>query len=110
MLSFVRFVIILFGGALLVLFAINNRGMVEISVWPLPYSVSAPLYLIILGAVAVGVFLGGTVGMLKRGRQGNHQLKAYRQKLEASEHALNALKRQQNQPTASRSAQLPETR
>ncbi|AWK86290.1 lipopolysaccharide assembly protein LapA domain-containing protein [Azospirillum thermophilum] len=44
-----------------VLFAISNRDMVTLSLWPLPFTLDAPLYLAALLALAVGFLAGGFV-------------------------------------------------
>ena len=54
--------------ALAVLFALSNRGSVELSIWPLPFSLSAPVYLVALGGLAVGFFAGGIVAWFGAGR------------------------------------------
>lgn len=54
--------------AVAVLFALSNRGFVELSIWPLPFSVPAPVYLVALGGLAVGFFAGGIVAWFGAGR------------------------------------------
>ncbi len=44
-----------------VLFAISNRGIVTLSLWPLPFTLDAPLYLATLIALLVGFLAGGFV-------------------------------------------------
>jgi len=44
--------------ALLMIFTVENKGIVEISLWPLPYVVSLPLSLIVLGIFFLGFFIG----------------------------------------------------
>jgi uncharacterized integral membrane protein len=40
-------------------FAVNNRGAVSVSLWPTPFSVDLPLYLLCLGALVLGLVVGG---------------------------------------------------
>ena len=54
--------------ALAVLFALSNRETVELSIWPLPFSLPAPIYLVALGGLAVGFFAGGIVAWFGAGR------------------------------------------
>lgn len=54
--------------AVAVLFALSNRGFVALSIWPLPFSVDAPVYLVALGGLAVGFFAGGVVAWFGAGR------------------------------------------
>ena len=45
-----------------VLIAVSNTERVELTLWPLPYSVAAPLYLLILGVLLLGVLAGLGMG------------------------------------------------
>lgn len=54
----------LIAGPLMVLaalFATSNRGSIELGLWPLPFTVQAPIYLVALCSLAVGFLAGGTV-------------------------------------------------
>lgn len=44
-----------------VLFAISNRDVVTLSLWPLPFTLEAPVYLATLVALVVGFLAGGVV-------------------------------------------------
>jgi uncharacterized integral membrane protein len=51
-----------------VVFAVANRDRVAINLWPLPFDILVPLYVAVLGALGVGVLVGGAVvwfGVLK---------------------------------------------
>ncbi|GEO81081.1 LapA family protein [Pararhodospirillum oryzae] len=39
-------------------FAVNNRIEAEVSLWPTPFSVDLPVYLLVLGGVALGLVAG----------------------------------------------------
>lgn len=54
--------------ALAVLFALSNRGPVELSIWPLPFLLPAPIYLVGLGGLAIGFFAGGITAWFGAGR------------------------------------------
>ena len=41
-----------------VLFAVSNRQPAEVHLWPLPFVVESPVYLIALGALVLGFFIG----------------------------------------------------
>jgi len=43
---------------LVALFAVANRQTVALELWPLPWSVTLPLYLAVLGALAIGLMAG----------------------------------------------------
>jgi uncharacterized integral membrane protein len=49
---------------LAVLFAVSNRQAVVIDPWPLPWEVTIPLYLLVLGALAVGLVIGAVIAWL----------------------------------------------
>ncbi|GAB3448989.1 LapA family protein [Insolitispirillum peregrinum] len=49
---------------LAIVFAVVNRHAVTVDIWPLPWDVSAPLYLLVLGALAFGVILGSILTWL----------------------------------------------
>jgi len=44
-----------------VLFAVSNRHVVSMELWPLPGALAAPLFLPFLIAIAAGFVLGGTI-------------------------------------------------
>ena len=51
-------------GALAILFAASNRATVDLTLWPLPFSLPAPIYAVALSSIAVGVVWGGLIGWL----------------------------------------------
>jgi uncharacterized integral membrane protein len=54
--------------ALSILFALSNRESVELSIWPLPFTMAAPVYVVALGGLALGFFAGGIVAWFGAGR------------------------------------------
>ena len=52
-----------------ILFAISNRGTVEVRLWPLPAEVDTPIYVLALVTLALGVLFGGVVAWLSGGAQ-----------------------------------------
>jgi uncharacterized integral membrane protein len=60
----IRTLLALIGGVLIVTFAVANRGAVEVSFWPLPFTNSVPLYAILLLGVVLGVLLGAVATWL----------------------------------------------
>ena len=54
--------------ALSILFALSNRELVELSLWPLPFAMPTPVYVVALGGLAVGFFAGGIVAWFGAGR------------------------------------------
>ena len=46
----------------LVVFAVSNRGLVELNLFPLAVVIELPIYLALIGVLFVGVLVGGAVG------------------------------------------------
>lgn len=47
--------------AVAVVFAVVNRRPVDVELWPLPWTVALPLFVLVLGALAVGLVTGGVI-------------------------------------------------
>lgn len=60
---------------IVVVFAVANRAPIAVSLWPLPWGVELPGYLIVLGSVLVGFLAGGLIAWLSGGK---HRRKARR--------------------------------
>ena len=59
-------------GVLVIILAVANRHDVIIKLWPLPWSISVPLYALILLTFALGVLAGGLAmwtGRLRKQRR-----------------------------------------
>lgn len=50
-------------------FAVTNREAVSLELWPLPFVVTVPVFLVILAAVAVGLAIGALATWLSAGIQ-----------------------------------------
>jgi uncharacterized integral membrane protein len=53
---------------LAVLFAISNRGPVELKLIPISGSVTVPIFVLALGVLAVGFFSGGFISWINAGK------------------------------------------
>ena len=51
-----------------VMFALVNRGPVTLSLWPFAEDWSLPLYIVVLGAMVLGLVTGGVISWLPRQR------------------------------------------
>ena len=72
--------------AIVVVFAVTNRQPVSLELWPFPFAVDLPLYLAVLGALVIGILIGGSAQWLSDGR--------WRRKARAGERRAGALARE----------------
>ena len=49
--------------AIFVVFAVANRHTLTLDLWPLPLEIDLPVYIAVLGALAVGMAVGGSAKM-----------------------------------------------
>ena len=101
--------VILIVAAVLGLFATSNRDPVSLGLWPLPFLVGLPLYLVIFGAVIVG-FLTGLFAAWAAGRHPRRQLRRCRKRSEALARELAATQSQLSSHPAQVGATLPAAR
>ena len=87
---------------LVILFALMNRQEVSLSLWPLPWDISAPLFLFTLGAIVFGFLFGALVTWLSGGTT-RQKLRDTRRELAHSRDELAHARRQP--PAAGVSAQ-----
>jgi uncharacterized integral membrane protein len=71
---------------ILVMFAVSNRGAVVVTFWPLPATLEAPLYLVLLLALLAGFLLGEFVAWINAGRT-RRALRERNRRIEALERA-----------------------
>ena len=68
-------------GLAVTLFAVANRQPVDVGLWPLPWTLQLPLYLQVLGGVAVGLLAGvslswiGSAGLRARARASRRRVR-----------------------------------
>ena len=76
---------------LLLLFALSNRQMVQVALWPTDWSVDVMLSVVVLGAAAIAFLLGAlTVWLTELARRG--RLRRAEQKVALREEQLRGLK------------------
>ena|SRR5690348_9091440 len=73
----------------LIVFAVNNRDAVTLSFWPLPVTLQAPVYLIVLLALLVGFLIGELVAWTN-GRRWRQQARHSTRRIAELERALAA--------------------
>jgi uncharacterized integral membrane protein len=66
-LRFLRWVLFLLVALIVVVFMVQNRDMVEVSLWPLPFVKPAPLWAVIVGFLLIGFLIGATSAWLSGG-------------------------------------------
>lgn len=77
------------GAVFLVLFAVSNRAMVSLGLWPLPFLVDLPLYLLFFLSLLIGALIGAAAVWIAGGR-GRGELRRRRRRIEALERELAA--------------------
>src|SRR5579871_4525115 len=73
--------------AVLALFAAGNREPVALGLWPLPFVVQLPLYLAVLGGLAVGFAVGAVAAWLG-GRDGRREARRRARRIRVLEREL----------------------
>jgi putative membrane protein len=91
--------IILACAILLMLFAVSNRETVSLALWPLPFLVDLPLYLLFFLSLLVGAVIGASAARIA-GRGTRRELRRHRRQSEALERELAATHSQLTLPRA----------
>lgn len=84
---------------IVVIFAVSNRADVVVTFWPLPVTLGAPLYLVVLLALLVGFLIGEFLAWLNAGRT-RRALRQSKRRIEALESELTATQAQLPQGAA----------
>jgi lipopolysaccharide assembly protein A len=87
--------IILACAILLMLFAVSNRETVSLALWPLPFLVDLPLYLLFFLSLLVGAVIGASAARISR-----RELRHHRRQSEALGRELAATHSQLTLPRA----------
>jgi uncharacterized integral membrane protein len=77
----------------LALFAVSNRAVVSLGLWPLPFILDLPLYLVIVAALLVG-FVVGALAAWVAGRQRRREGRRRGRRIAALERELAATQAQ----------------
>ena len=72
-------------GLFVLSFALTNREAVTLGLWPLPFTLDPPVWALGLGALALGVLLGGFVGWVAGHRGRARRRRAERRTAELGE-------------------------
>jgi len=84
-----RWVLIGLLALILVIFAIDNRQVITLSLWPLPFELSTGLYLVVLLALLLGFLLGELVAWMN-GRRWRREARLKARRVEELERELTA--------------------
>jgi len=79
--------------ALVTIFAVMNRQEVALNLWPLPWDITTPLFLLTLGLILFGFLLGVLVMWFTGARQRRH-LRHTKRDLDDARMELHTLRRQ----------------
>ena len=105
--------------AVFVVFAVANRHALTLNLWPLPLEIDIPVYIAVLGALAVGMAIGGSAQWIsdgkwrRRARAGKRKASALERQLtlvEAAREAEGEPAGEAPEPSAPRRARLPRFR
>ena len=88
------------------LFAVSNRDIVALGLWPLPFAIDAPLYLLVFMVLLIG-FVVGALAVWIGGRQRRRALRRCRRRVDALERELAATQSHLEPPAGPASAALP---
>lgn len=76
-----------------VIFAVMNRTPAALDLWPLPWQIQAPVFLILLGSLAVGLLAGLLLALFTGGAK-RRRLRQYQQANERQAIEIRDLRRQ----------------
>ena len=83
----------LIAAALLIPFALSNREPISLGLWPLPFFVDLPLYLLVLSLLLAGFVIGAAATWIG-GRRKRRELRRGRRRVEALERELTTARSQ----------------
>ena len=93
----------------LILFAVSNRDTVSVGLWPLPFRVDVPLYMLSFLSLAIGALIGLATAWIA-GRRKRRELSVRRRRIGALERELMATQSQLDNHPEPTKAQLPVSR
>lgn len=84
MLRIAKWGIIGIASLILIIFSLVNRAPVTFSLFPLPFEIDIPLFILLYLTLGLGLLLGELLGALHH-RKANKELKTLRQRVKAME-------------------------
>jgi uncharacterized integral membrane protein len=101
MIKLLRLIVGIVALAIIIAFALANRGVVEVGLVPFPTTIELPVYGVFLLGLVVGVLVGG-IGVWLGGHAYRRDARKLRNRTWALENQVNILKRQADQEQAKR--------
>ena len=98
MLKLLTFLLALLGALVIIVLSVDNRDMVNIVFWPLPFTYQMPLYAVFMIGLFAGAILGGTATWLSA-HANRREARALRRKVRAVEYQ-DRLKREREEQEA----------
>jgi uncharacterized integral membrane protein len=93
----VWWIVLALAALLLILFAVSNRETVSVGLWPLPALVELPLYLVVLGTLIIGFFVGELVAWISAWRW-HREARRSRERIAVLQSELDAERAQHGEP------------
>ncbi len=88
------------------LFAVSNRDIVALGLWPLPFVIDAPLYLLVFLVLLIGLLVGA-LAVWFAGRRRRRALRRCRRRVAALERELAATQSHLDNPATPVGPTLP---
>jgi lipopolysaccharide assembly protein A len=95
----VYWLLVAVAAAICAIFAIANRPPVSLDLWPLPFVVALPLYLLVFAALLTGFVVGALAAWI-RARHRRRELRRDRRRITALENELAQLRARLGDPPA----------
>jgi uncharacterized integral membrane protein len=101
MIKLLRLLVGIVALAIIIAFALANRGVVEVGLLPFPTTIELPVYGVFLFGLVVGVLVGG-IGVWLGGHARRRDARKLRNRAWALENQVNVLKREADREQAKR--------
>ena len=98
--------VVLVAALFLIPFAVSNRAIVSLGLWPLPFLIDLPLYLLVLLLLLAGFVAGATTAWMA-GRRARRELRRGRRRVEALEGELKAARSEHENQFAKKEQRVP---
>ncbi len=66
--KFFSWIVMIPFAVVVIVFCAANRGLVDVNLWPLPFTIGLPLFSVVLSTFVFGFLFGGVVAWLSAGK------------------------------------------